>query len=171
MRCLTLVPFLIPLTIGASQAGESHGAHVHGQAQLTLAAEAQQLEVMLVSPVVNFIGFEYQPKTDAEQDVWQKSRTLLQSGQWLQLPATAKCELKQQQLNDPWAHSGHHHADIELTLSYSCQDPAALSEVSLDLFRHAADLHDVEVQWINGSQQGAAKLTSKQRAFRLSAGE
>ncbi len=175
MRCHTIIPLLavlsIPITGAAAEPFEngSHGAHVHGQAQLSFATEAQQVELLLESPVANLLGFEHAPGSAAEKAAWQQSRTLLQSGQWVQLPAAANCQLQQQQLNEPWPQSPdpHHHADVELSLTYQCNTPAALTEVRLDLFRHAADLHQVDVQWVSGQQQGAATLTPKQREFRL----
>lgn len=173
-----MLPFIAVLLTGAVQAhpeaksaGEAHGAHVHGLAKLTVAAEAQQFEVMLESPVANFIGFEHAPKTAAEQSAWQKSQSMLKTGQWLQLPAQARCQLQQHQINDPWAHKGHHHADVELSLSYLCQEPTALTEVTVHLFSHAVDLHDVAVQWVNGQQQGAASLTAEQSVFRFTAAD
>ncbi len=175
MRCHTVIPLLavfsIPVTATAAEPSQSssHGAHVHGQAQLSFATEAQQVELLLESPVANLLGFEHAPGSAAEKAAWQQSRTLLQSGQWVQLPAAANCQLQQQQLNEPWPQSPdpHHHADVELSLTYQCSTPAALTEVRLDLFRHAADLHQVDVQWVSGQQQGAATLTPKQREFRL----
>lgn len=175
MRCHTVIPLLavfsIPVTVAAAESDQSgsHGAHVHGEAQLSFATEAQQVELLLESPVDNLVGFEHAPGSAAEKAAWQQSQTLLKSGQWLQLPAAANCQLQQQQLNEPWPQSPdpHHHADVELSLTYQCSAPAALTEVRLDLFRHAADLQQIDVQWVSGQQQGAATLTPKQREFRL----
>ncbi|MDZ7871388.1 MAG: DUF2796 domain-containing protein [Rheinheimera sp.] len=175
MRCHTVIPLLavfsIPVAGAAAEPVQSgsHGAHVHGQAQLSFATEAQQVELLLESPVANLVGFEHAPESAAEKAAWQHSQTLLQSGQWLQLPAEANCQLQQQQLNEPWPQSPdpHHHADVELSLTYHCSAPAALTEVRLELFRHAADLHQVDVQWVSAQQQGAVTLTPQQRVFRL----
>ena len=109
MRCHTVIPLLavfsIPVTAAAAEPAQSssHGAHVHGQAQLSFASDAQQVELLLESPVVNLVGFEHAPGSAAEKAAWQQSQTLLQSGQWLQLPAAANCQLQQQQLNEPWS--------------------------------------------------------------------
>lgn len=171
-RVLPLIAMLLTSAVQAhpeSQpaSAESHGAHVHGLAKLTVAADAQQLEVMLESPVANFVGFEHLPKTATEQSAWQQHQGVLKTGQWLKLPEQAKCQLQQHQINDPWAQHAHHHADVELSLSYLCQQPAALTEMTVLLFKQAADLHDVAVQWVSGQQQGAASLTADQPVLRF----
>ncbi len=177
MRGNTVIPWLTTLIIGIPCAGvsadpiqtESHGAHEHGVAEMTLATEANQLELMLVSPVANLLGFEHAPANAAEHEAWQKSRQMLQSGVWLQLPAAAKCQLQQQQLNDPWpaGSTTHQHADLTLSLTYHCDAPQALTGVQLDLFSLAADLHEVNVQWVSSTAQGAATLSAKAAGFRL----
>lgn len=158
---------------GPVHAADRHAAHTHGEARLTFAADQQQVELMLESPVVNLLGFEHAPATAAEQQAWQKSQALLASGQWLQLPAAAKCQLQSQQLDSPWTDTTQSHADLVLTLRYHCQVPGALTALQLDIFRHAADLQHVGVQWVQalsqGSDQGAATLTPAQPQLRFGA--
>ncbi len=177
MRMNTLIPSLTVMMFGVIHTGvcaaqfqtESHGAHEHGIAELTFATDAHQAELVLSSPVANLLGFEHAPGSAEERAAWQKSQQLLQSGVWLRLPAAAKCQLTQQQLNDPWPAdaTAHHHADLTLTLTYHCAEPQALTEVQLDLFREAADLQQVNVQWVSGTVQGAAALNAETSVFRF----
>ncbi len=153
-------------TPAAAQDIEAHGAHVHGEAQLTLATDGGLLEIMLASPAANLLGFEQKPATAAELKTWQQQQVLLKSGQWLQLPAAAQCVLQQQQLEDPWASAGQH-ADISLSLSYQCKAEELLNEVKFTLFAQAADLQQIAVQWVSGGQQGAATLSAKQPVLQL----
>ncbi len=145
---------------------EAHGAHVHGEAQLMLATDGGLLEIMLESPVANLLGFEHNPGTATEQQAWQQQQALLKSGHWLQLPSTAQCVLQQQQLNDPWAKAAQH-ADISISLSYQCSAAELLNEVKVTLFTTAADLQQIDVQWVSGGQQGAATLSAKQPVLQL----
>ncbi len=164
------VASIAPQAQADTDTAQSHGAHVHGIASLTFALEQQQAELMLESPLVNLTGFEHAPRTGAEQAQWDKTRSLLQSGQWLQLPAAAQCRLVSHQLEQPWDTAGHSHAghaDVQLSLSYRCAVPQALTQVAIDLFRHAADLQQIDVQWV-GVQQGAATLTPAAAKFQLS---
>ncbi len=179
------VASIAPQALAGTDTAQSHGAHVHGIASLTFALEQQQAELMLESPLVNLTGFEHAPRSAAEQAQWDKTRSLLQSGQWLQLPAAAQCRLVSHQLDQPWDSTGHSHAgdsdvghdhagdsdaghaDVQLSLSYRCAVPQALTQVAVDLFRHAADLQQIDVQWA-GMQQGAATLTPAAAKFQLS---
>lgn len=45
-----------------------HGAHVHGVAELTLAAEGADLEIEFSSPAISVVGFEHRAVTPAEKD-------------------------------------------------------------------------------------------------------
>ena len=48
------------------------GVHQHGVAQLDVVLEPPALTLALHSPLANFIGFEYQPVTAAEQASWEQ---------------------------------------------------------------------------------------------------
>lgn len=164
LLCLATVPVL---ALASDTPGHAeHGAHVHGEAQLTLATDGGLLEIMLQSPAANLLGFEQKPATAAQQSVWQQQQALLKSGQWLQLPAIAQCVLQQQQLEDPWAKAGQH-ADISISLSYQCNAAELLNEVTFTLFSQVADLQQIDVQWVSGGQQGAATLSAKQPVLQL----
>ena len=43
-------------------------AHVHGEAELTIAFEGQRIEMQLVSPAANIFGFEHAPKNDEQNE-------------------------------------------------------------------------------------------------------
>lgn len=164
LLCLAAGPVL---AVASDTPGhEEHGAHVHGEAQLTLATDGDLLEIMLQSPAGNLLGFEQKPATEAQQSVWQQQQALLKSGRWLQLPAIAQCVLQQQQLDDPWVNTGQH-ADISISLSYQCKAAELLNEVTFTLFTQVADLQQIEVQWVSGGQQGAATLSAKQPVLQL----
>jgi hypothetical protein len=162
--CVAAAPVLAG--VSAASGHEEHSAHVHGQAQLTVATDGDLLEIMLESPAANLLGFEQKPVTEAQQSAWQQQQSLLKSGQWLQLPAIAQCVLQQQQLADPWGKAGQH-ADIGISLSYQCKAAELLNEVKVTLFTTAADLQQIDVQWVSGGQQGAATLSAKQPVLQL----
>lgn len=157
---------LPPVAAKDASGHSAHGAHVHGEAHLTLATDGDLLEIMLESPAANLLGFEHKPGTATEQQAWQQQQSLLKSSEWLQLPAAAQCVLQQQQLNEPWAKAGQH-ADISLSLSYQCKAAELLTEVKFMLFTQAADLQQITVQWVSGGQQGAATLSAKQPVLQL----
>lgn len=70
------------------------GAHEHGAAQLTLAAENQTLVVGLDTPAFNLVGFEQAPASDAQRDQVESAlTTLARADAVLDLPAAAQCTL------------------------------------------------------------------------------
>lgn len=98
------------------------GAHEHGAAQLTLAAENQTLAVSLDTPAYNLVGFEQAPASDAQRDQVASALAILaRADAVLDLPAAAQCTLTEQAVDaDTWsgieAHDDHaeeHHDDHE----------------------------------------------------------
>ncbi|MEP4545938.1 MAG: DUF2796 domain-containing protein [Saccharospirillum sp.] len=98
------------------------GAHAHGAAQLTLAAENQTLAVSLDTPAYNLVGFEQAPATDAQRDQVASALAILaRADAVLDLPVAAQCALTEQVVDaDTWsaieAHDDHaeeHHDDHE----------------------------------------------------------
>lgn len=76
----------------------SHNAHQHGVATLTLAQEGLMLEVMLDSPMVNLLGFEHVPANASELAQLKNMQRWLAAGDWLLLPETAGCQLRDSSL-------------------------------------------------------------------------
>lgn len=98
------------------------GAHEHGAAQLTLAAENQTLAVSLDTPAYNLVGFEQAPATEAQRDQVASALAMLaRADAVLELPAGARCTLTEQAVDaDAWsgieaqddhAHDEEHHDD------------------------------------------------------------
>lgn len=91
------------------------GAHEHGAAQLTLAAENQTLAVSLDTPAYNLVGFEQAPASDAQRDQVASALAILaRADAVLDLPASAQCTLTAQAVDaDTWsgveAHADHDH--------------------------------------------------------------
>lgn len=70
------------------------GAHEHGAALLTLAAENQTLAVSLDTPAYNLVGFEQAPANDAQRDQIESAlATLARAGAVLDLPTAVQCTL------------------------------------------------------------------------------
>ena len=69
-------------------------AHVHGVSTLELAVEGGVLEMNLLSPGMDIVGFEYEASTDADKDAVEAAiRTMLVPENVLTLPEAAECRL------------------------------------------------------------------------------
>ena len=69
---LSILSMAAPLFIGvqsvyAEQGAESLDAHVHGLSELTIAMDAKSIEIQLISPAMNLVGFEH--KATSKQDI------------------------------------------------------------------------------------------------------
>lgn len=68
-------------------------------------------------------------------------------------------------------HSGHDHGDQEshseyrLEYHFECSDPAVLDSIEINLFKHFALLHDLDVNYIGPNGQGAAALNAENPRF------
>jgi hypothetical protein len=69
-------------------------AHVHGVSTLELAVEGGVLEMNLLSPGMDIVGFEYEASTDADKDAVEAAiRTMLVPENVVTLPKVADCRL------------------------------------------------------------------------------
>lgn len=71
-------------------------AHVHGVSTLELAVEDGIVEMNLLSPGMDIVGFEYEASTDADKDAVEAAiRTMLVPENLVTLPEAAGCRLSE----------------------------------------------------------------------------
>lgn len=160
----TVVIALLP---GAAQA---HGrAHVHGQAELELVLEGDELQLTLASPLDSVVGFEHRPRTAAQRQAADKAlAALADPARLFGLPAAAGCTPMGHTVNAPvltdpapasaQAAGGDGHADMETTWRWRCAAPQALDRVQLRLFEAFAPLKRLEVRQVGPGGQGRQML-------------
>ena len=99
---------------GGDHQHRSHGAHVHGEAELTLVLEGNALEMSLESPAVNIVGFEHKAATAEQAHAVEEAEALLKSAQKLFTFSGTHCDVKEAQVdvsaleNKELDHHGHH---------------------------------------------------------------
>lgn len=88
------------------------GAHVHGVSTLELAIEGTTLEMNLLSPGMDIVGFEYPASSEADKDAVEAAiRTMLVPENLVTLPEAAECRLAEVLAH---LHAGDHdHAEGE----------------------------------------------------------
>ena len=76
----------------AEKSTESLDAHVHGLSELTIAMDTKTIELQLISPAMNLVGFEY--KASSKQDITavKQAELLLEQQDSLFLIAGGDCE-------------------------------------------------------------------------------
>ena len=86
-------------------------AHVHGEAELTIAFEGQRIEMQLVSPAANIFGFEHAPKNDEQNEQVNRAETILKSADTLFQFSGGDCRSTSQSLEIPFSHEEASHEE------------------------------------------------------------
>lgn len=90
---------LVVLALGSAFASAAEpirraDAHQHSIAQGQLAIDGNRLDLMLVIPGANLVGFEHPPRTAEQQAVLDRALQRLRNEPWLMLPERAGCDLQ-----------------------------------------------------------------------------
>ncbi|WP_120511808.1 zinc uptake protein ZrgA [Photobacterium salinisoli] len=77
-----------------------HEAHIHGQVELNMAQDGNDLLLEITAPAVDVIGFEHPPETEAEQQVLKDAVLKLNRPEnLLAINAAAGCQLHEQHVS------------------------------------------------------------------------
>lgn len=91
-KLLALSLFVLGADAALAEGFIEHEKHVHGQAELNIAIEKNDIEMELSSPAMNLLGFEYKPSST--EDKQQLAHTLNSLRQGHTLFSLGACELK-----------------------------------------------------------------------------
>jgi hypothetical protein len=185
-RAVFVAALLLPAAVGIAGAAErEHGAHVHGVSQLNLAVEGKDVEIELVSPASDIVGFEHAPETASDKATVKKASDLLGNGAAIFLfPDDARCGLKETAVRstldaarEPHGEGHTHgkkeerghqmHAEYHVHYHFQCANPAALTHVDVKLFEHFTAMRELEVQTLTAKGQSAQELTPESPRLKL----
>ncbi len=179
-----LAPILValaPISIAANEHKHEHhehehslAAHVHGLATLNIALEGQHLELLLDSPAMNIVGFEYQPSSAADKKTVASAERTLKNEQLLfKLSQDAQCALSAVSIdNDLAEHADEHdhddehgaehqHSDIQVNYTFTCAKPNKLKGIDLTGFFKAFPLTEkIHLQLVTTETQQGAKMSA-----------
>lgn len=149
---------------------QTHGAHVHGEAELTIAQEGGQVDIVLASPAVNIVGFERSTGSPEQAAVIQRAETRLTQAEKLFTFNGGECDLQSASADlSELRHvsDGETHHDIEAQFRYQCKKPGDIHELEVRLFKVFFDLEKVSAQWVTDTGQGARQLTKRDSMLTL----
>lgn len=175
--CLTLLGlFATQLHAEETKAThEQHGAHEHGVATLAIAVSKDGAEIVLESPAANLVGFEHTARTDEEKQKLLAATQTLQAGDKLfTLSPDADCKLDNAAISsnvegdnakDHEAKADHEagesHSDIDVTWSYSCSKPEALTSIGIKLFSAFPNgFTKLKAEWVTDKGASAKELNA-----------
>jgi len=170
--------------------GRRQKAHVHGIAELLVVLEGEQLDIELLSPAMNLLGFEHQASTPEQQALVQNAKNTLADTNNLFTFGSAQCQLidldvdvsrmrdesvhHDEESHDEEYETNHHdrheepgHNDIEARYRYRCERPNTLDSLTTSIATAFPGIESLQVQWIANGRQGAATLTKNQRQIIL----
>tara|TARA_R110002126_G_scaffold63684_11_gene163246 strand:- start:5296 stop:5904 length:609 start_codon:yes stop_codon:yes gene_type:complete len=159
----------------------AHGAHEHGVSKLKLAVEDAGLEIELISPGADIVGFEHAPSTDADKLVVEKAAAMLRRGDSLfVMPAPAGCRMVSAEVKipkaDDYAGEKHHaHADTEkdthsefhARYRFRCATPERLTHIDTRFFESFPGAREIEAQAITPAGQIVRELTPTAARLKL----
>ncbi|MGM0953016.1 MAG: ZrgA family zinc uptake protein [Pseudomonadota bacterium] len=174
-RFLSFLPALALATLpAATLASDNPGSHQHGHARLQMAIEGERIDVLLLSPAANLVGFEHAPETDeqhekvAELDAWASQTPLINT-------APGTCTVNQADVHDTWPAGDEHdhghdhqqegHADIEISQTLACPGLSSGDELETTVMVRFPAMEQLDVQWVSPQNQGGTRLTSGQSRF------
>lgn len=173
-------------------ATDNPAAHQHGHAELQIAVDQDRIDLVLLSPAYNLIGFEHKPRTD-EQHQRVKAVQNWAAETPLITTENADCTMTSSAMHASWGETGGHqhhhehqhghdkhkhghgddhaqhsaHADVEITQSLNCPGLSELSRLETSLMTRFPELAHLNVQWVGPQGQGAVRLSPGNSQFRL----
>lgn len=167
---------------GALAAERELDAHVHGHGRLDVAIEGQTVELHLISPGADIVGFEHMPETAEDKAAVVAAMAILEDGSKLFLfPAGAGCRLAEVDVDSTQAGEGHGdhekhedheksskhdddhehetHAEFQAQYHFHCEHADRVTHIDVKFFEHFPATRELDVQTISLKGQGAQELT------------
>ncbi|MDH5425658.1 MAG: DUF2796 domain-containing protein [Gammaproteobacteria bacterium] len=156
-----------------------HEAHEHGSARLMIASEKNSLQMELLSPAINLLGFEHRPRNKKQRDAVDEAiKTLKSADEIFSIPLAAQCTLVHADIktsltedehdeHEKHLHHEHNkhegkaaeqHAGFSSEYDYQCANLPALKQIRLKLFERFPATHKLDVQMITDKGQKAFEL-------------
>ena len=170
---------------GVTQAGP----HVHGAAELMLAAEGNKIEIILNVPAMSVVGFESQVVSAAQQQAVSDADALLRNPDQLFSLRGGQCVLEDTQVDfsaitgvsvdteedhhTDDEHADHEqpaheeagvdedHSDIAVQYHFNCDNSAALEQLRFGPDGLPFGLEHINIMWVSESGQGGAEVSLK----------
>ncbi len=81
-------------SLASAEERHAHGPHVHGEAQMNVAVIDDRMEIEFLSPAMNIVGFEHEPRTPEQEQALHEALDRLRAGEALFQPSpAADCRL------------------------------------------------------------------------------
>jgi hypothetical protein len=181
----------VSLASSPARAEQEHrelGPHVHGHGTLNVAVQNERVEMELIVPGMDIVGFEHAAKTDAQKAVLEKARRELEKPLTLfKLPAAAGCSLANAKIaieaeqhhddeddahdehaHDEDAHDEHAgHNQFHVIYALNCTKPANLTSIDFIYFNTFAGARDLTVNLVTAKAQSSYEVSRDEPSLDL----
>jgi hypothetical protein len=157
-------------------AADNPASHQHGHAEMQLAFSDNQVEILLMSPAGNMLGFEHHPRTPEQHQTannitnWLKETPLVntQESTCTLQEGTVQHELADDRDHDAHSHDDQNqHADITVTQVLNCPGLDTSASLTTPLTTRFPGLEHLDIAWAGPDGQGAIRLNHEDNSFRL----
>lgn len=166
------------------------GAHVHGQGTLNVAIEGSSVEMELIAPGMDLVGFEHPATSDDQKAKVAKATAVLTDAlSVFKLPAAAGCKVDAAKVesrkeehhdgdhddDDDHDHDHDHgakdehagHSEFHATYKLTCQTPESLTAMETSYFASFAGAQALNVNVTSSKGQTQVQLTRERTTLDL----
>lgn len=146
---------------------ERHGgeAHVHGHAELAVSVDGDRLIATFDSPLDSLIGFEHEPKNEAETAALETLQNRFSEPSiLLALPDRAGCEVDS--ISSGVRYQGDH-GSLMVEQDFICKNINRISQLDVTVFAEFPDIEHIDAVFLGESEQVAKELSATQSTLDL----
>jgi hypothetical protein len=147
--------------------------HTHGRADLAIIGDGHALVIELRADLLDLVGFEHAPRTEAERTALASLRERMTAGAPPFRPSErAGCAVEDAAVtggpgSDATAEGGHDDHILTVTWTWRCAAPDRLAEIETSLFTEFPAITRVDAVILTDAGQTAAALTAQRPSARL----
>lgn len=157
--------------------------HVHGEAELTIAMEADNVQIQFMAPASDIVGFEHSATSSEQQQALNDARGALSEFTNIFVLTGGECVMSTVNIDmsgleetkhdahehhkTPTHEHQHAHPNIIATYDFKCQQLKRLSSLNINVFGVYPAISRVNGMWVGEHLQGSKELSAKDTQIRF----
>lgn len=153
-------------TYGSLASERGLSSHEHGVSKLQIAQEGSKLVMELEAPGDDLVGFEHEPKNDAQKKAVKDALAVLNDpAKLFAVSADAGCTVSDV---DAEFETEGDHAGFHVKWSMTCENVGKAAAMNIGFFEAFPKAEEIEVEAIGGKGQTAKEVEPDKTALDLS---
>lgn len=158
-KVTTATALTLAISLGSSVGWSTErqlDSHEHGVSTLKIAQEGNKVTLELEAPGDDIVGFEYEPKNEAEKASVEAALTKLRKPEALfSMPSAAGCSVAESEAE---FETSKDHAGFHVTWSLKCQTIIKANSLQVRFFDAFPNAREIEVEAIGSIGQMSAEV-------------